>query len=176
MRTTQLLTAATLLLITAQPSLAAPTTLTTTDASSLSSSSSTRRHLHAKRAPYATTANELVDGTTGCRAVTVVYARGTGQDGNVGAAGDVGPLFFNALAGIVGASNLAVQGVDYDADVTGFLSHLAGVGDEGVDTMTKLVAQVSFFLALDFYFVIKKSLWVFLFIFVMWFDLKGPGA
>ncbi|EEY19848.1 cutinase [Verticillium alfalfae VaMs.102] len=43
------------------------------------------------------TSNQLIDGTP-CRRVTLIYARGTTQDGNVGDAAAVGPVFFNALA------------------------------------------------------------------------------
>lgn len=90
-------------------------------------------------AAYADTANELTDGTP-CREVTLIYARGTTQDGNIGAAGDVGPVFMDELAGIIGADALAVQGVDYPADVVGFL---AGGSPSGSRTMANLVALVS---------------------------------
>lgn len=100
---------------------------------------STRRSI-TKRA-YADTANELTDGTS-CREITLIYARGTTQDGNIGAAGDVGPLFMNNLSTIVGADALAVQGVDYAANVIGFLE---GGDPEGSKTMADLVAQVSLF-------------------------------
>ncbi|KAJ0123001.1 cutinase precursor [Diaporthe amygdali] len=85
-------------------------------------------------AVYAGTANELTDGTP-CRAVTLIYARGTTQSGNIGAAGDVGPLMMNNLSTIIGASNLAVQGVDYAADIFGFL---AGGDAKGSQTMADL--------------------------------------
>ncbi|KAJ1559153.1 hypothetical protein HK405_011787, partial [Cladochytrium tenue] len=75
-------------------------------------------------APAATTANlassvqnGLVDGQ--CGALTVVFARGTNEQGNVGTL--VGPPFLQSLAGMVGAANLVAQGVDYAADVQGFL-------------------------------------------------------
>lgn len=128
--------------------LAAPAVITTIPHHSSSAPLSLRPrgrllHAHAKRVAYAVKANEVVDGQTACRAVTVVYARGTTQDGNIGAAGDVGPEFVNALAALVGPENLAVQGVEYDADVTGFLGHLAGTDDEGVENMARLVDQVS---------------------------------
>ncbi|KUI61801.1 Cutinase [Cytospora mali] len=64
-------------------------------------------------------ADQLVDGTA-CRAVTVIYARGTGQQGNIGEPTDVGPLFLDDLAALVGSGNLAAQGVNYSADVSGF--------------------------------------------------------
>lgn len=47
----------------------------------------------------------------------------------------------NNLSAIVGADALAVQGVDYDADVFGFLQ---GGDPEGSQTMADLVALVSF--------------------------------
>lgn len=93
-------------------------------------------------APYDTTSNELVDGTA-CRAVTLIYARGTTQNGNIGAAGDVGPLMMNNVSALIGADKLAVQGVDYDADVIGFLGNLLGVDDAGAQTMADLVSRVS---------------------------------
>lgn len=106
-----------------------------------------------RRAAYAATANELVDGKTGCRAATVIYARGTTQDGNIGAAGDVGPDFFNNLTALVGAGSLAVQGVDYDASIPGFLGNLAGQDGPGVQTMADLVARVSSLPLFSFHFL-----------------------
>ena len=46
-----------------------------------------------------------------CKPVTVVFARGTLELGNVGLL--AGPPFFDALAGLIGRDNLAVQGVPY---------------------------------------------------------------
>ena len=64
-----------------------------------------------------TTQNDLSSGS--CKAVTIIYARGTTEPGNVGVL--VGPPFFDALEGIIGSGNVAVQGVPYPADVEGFL-------------------------------------------------------
>ncbi|KAF3760528.1 family 5 carbohydrate esterase [Cryphonectria parasitica EP155] len=64
-------------------------------------------------------ADQLVDGTA-CRDVTVIYARGTDQEGNIGEPTDVGPEFLDDLGVYVGINNLAAQGVNYSADVTGF--------------------------------------------------------
>lgn len=55
-----------------------------------------------------------------CKPVTIIFARGTTESGNVGTL--VGPPFFKAVAEKVGADNLAVQGVDYPADVDGFVA------------------------------------------------------
>ncbi|KAF4782745.1 cutinase [Colletotrichum scovillei] len=90
-----------------------------------------------KRQYNGDTFNQLTDGTA-CRKVTLIWARGTTQSGNVGEAGSEGPVFFNALAGLVGTSNLAVQGVDYSASILGFL---AGGDAAGSTTMANLVAR-----------------------------------
>jgi len=71
-----------------------------------------------------------------CKAYTVIFARGTGETGNVGTL--VGPPFFQALASRIGSGNLAVQGVDYPADVAGFLE---GGDPAGSTTMASLVEQ-----------------------------------
>lgn len=65
------------------------------------------------------TLNGLVDGSP-CQALTVVFARGTLESGNVGSF--AGPPFFQALASRVGAVNMSVQGVDYPAVSEGFFS------------------------------------------------------
>jgi cutinase len=86
------------------------------------------------------TYNQLTDGTA-CCAVTVIYARGTTQEGNVGSADSEGPTFFNALASrLGGTSRLAIQGVTYPANVLGFL---AGGDANGATTMFNLINTVS---------------------------------
>jgi cutinase len=111
-----------------------------------------------KRQYNGDTYNQLTDGTA-CRPITVIYARGTTQGkfdlqsecetytyfnclaGNVGEAGSEGPTFFNALASRVGGiSRLAIQGVNYPANVFGFL---AGGDAAGATTMFNLINQVS---------------------------------
>jgi hypothetical protein len=69
-----------------------------------------------------------------CAPVTVVFARGTTETGNVGTL--TGPPFFTALQSAVG--QIAVQGVDYPADIPGFL---AGGDSAGATTMAQLVGQ-----------------------------------
>ncbi|KAL8383200.1 hypothetical protein RB595_006792 [Gaeumannomyces hyphopodioides] len=85
------------------------------------------------------TYNQLIDGTA-CRDVTLIYARGTSQQGNVGDPAAVGPLMFNALAAILGADRLAVQGVTYAANVLGFL---LGGDPNGANTMAGHVARAT---------------------------------
>lgn len=63
-----------------------------------------------------------------CGDVTVVFARGTCDPGNVGVL--VGPFFFNSLQNALGSTSLGVQGFDYPASVQGFLS---GAVQPGID-------------------------------------------
>jgi cutinase len=65
-----------------------------------------------------------------CGAVTVIFARGTTETGNVGVL--AGPPFFDALGAIIGAGNLVLQGVDYPASVEAFLD---GGDSGGAQTM-----------------------------------------
>ncbi|CZR62422.1 related to cutinase precursor [Phialocephala subalpina] len=79
--------------------------------------------------------NALVKNTTACPAMSVIFARGTAEPGNVGIL--TGPPFFAAIADYMNATgNLAIQGVDYPADIPGFL---AGGSTQGAQTMAKLV-------------------------------------
>lgn len=97
-----------------------------------------------KRQYTSSTYNQLTDGTA-CRAISLIYARGTNQAGNVGDSAAVGPLFFNNLASRVGGtSQLAIQGVTYSASVAGFL---AGGDSSGSTTMANLISTVSVFFA-----------------------------
>lgn len=68
---------------------------------------------------YMTTYEQLSNGQ--CGDVTLIFARGTDEPGNVGAL--VGPEFYAALEGAVGSGTSVVfQGVDdYDATVTEYL-------------------------------------------------------
>ncbi|KAF9737718.1 hypothetical protein PMIN06_002341 [Paraphaeosphaeria minitans] len=93
-----------------------------------------------KRQYSSSTYNQLTDGKA-CRPISIIYARGTGQQGNVGDSQAVGPLFFNNLASrIGGTSKLAIQGVTYSASVAGFL---AGGDSAGTTTMTNLISQTA---------------------------------
>lgn len=83
-------------------------------------------------------ADQLTDGTA-CRDVTVIYARGTDQSGNIGETTDVGPEFLNYLAGYVGTGSLAAAGVNYSASVDGFEE---GGDPAGSQEMADLAALV----------------------------------
>jgi hypothetical protein len=101
---------------------------------------SPEEHALSKRQYSSSSYNQLTDGTA-CHAISVIYARGTSQQGNVGDAAAVGPLFFNQLASRVGGTSvLAIQGVTYSASVSGFLQ---GGDPTGSTTMTNLISTVS---------------------------------
>lgn len=86
-----------------------------------------------KRLSLSDTRNQLRE----CRPVTVIFARGTIESGNVGAL--VGPPFFNALGLAIGDENVGVQGVEYPATVLGYLE---GRDAEGAATLASLLEQV----------------------------------
>lgn len=66
-----------------------------------------------------------------CGDITVIFARGTTEAGNVGVI--AGPPFFNEIERRLGnGKTLVVQGVDYPANVAGFL---AGGDRQGSQTM-----------------------------------------
>ncbi|KAK7948627.1 cutinase precursor [Apiospora aurea] len=71
----------------------------------------------------------------GCKGMTVIFARGTTETGNVGTV--AGPPFFQALSKKVNG-DLAVQGVEYPADIPGFLQ---GGDKDGSAKMAQLVQQ-----------------------------------
>jgi hypothetical protein len=91
--------------------------------------------IESRQLATADTENDLTNGSP-CKAMTVIFARGTTETGNVGTL--TGPPFFNAMSQAVGASNLAVQGVEYPADIPGFL---AGGDANGSKKMAQLVSQ-----------------------------------
>ncbi|KAF4920562.1 Cutinase [Colletotrichum viniferum] len=80
----------------------------------------------------ANTQNGLQGGA--CANVIVVFARGTTERGNVGTI--AGPPFFQALSAQVGG-NLEVQGIEYPADVPGFLAGGDANGSQEMATLTQ---------------------------------------
>ncbi|KAJ7849168.1 cutinase [Mycena leptocephala] len=69
-----------------------------------------------------------------CKPVTFIFARGTGEDGNVGT--DVGAPLIADLRAALGTAGIAAQGVDYAADVLGYLE---GGDPAGSATMAGLI-------------------------------------
>ncbi|KAJ3119362.1 hypothetical protein HK098_005573 [Nowakowskiella sp. JEL0407] len=82
------------------------------------------------------TENDVVKGI--CKPTIVIFARGTGESGNVGTV--TGPPFFTALKKILGTNNVAVQGVDCPMNTAGIA---AGGDPVGIRTMVSLVKSAA---------------------------------
>lgn len=86
---------------------------------------------------YSSTQNDVTSGGA-CKAMTVLFARGTTEIGNMGTL--VGPLFVSAIGRMMGdTANVAVQGITYPADIPGFL---VGGDQRGSSLMAQMVKQV----------------------------------
>ncbi|KAL6879167.1 carbohydrate esterase family 5 protein [Trichoderma novae-zelandiae] len=72
-----------------------------------------------------------------CGDVTVLFARGTCDPGNVGVL--VGPWFFESLQNVLGSTTLGVQGVPYPASVEGFLT---GAVQPGIDMANQIKSVI----------------------------------
>ncbi|EKG20767.1 Cutinase [Macrophomina phaseolina MS6] len=75
-------------------------------------------------------------GAGNCKAMMVIFARGTTEPGTLGLI--AGPPLQAALKAKMGGGNVQFQGVDYPADVPGFL---AGGDAQGSKTMAQMVTQ-----------------------------------
>ena len=82
------------------------------------------------------TQNDLLDGV--CKTVTVIFARGTLESGNVGSL--AGPPFFDALDTDLGTSNVALQGVDYAASIEGYLEGGDPAGAANLSSLANLAS------------------------------------
>jgi cutinase len=79
-----------------------------------------------------------VTGGGACKAMTILFARGTTEPGNMGSV--AGPPFVSAVGAMMGgAANVAVQGIEYPADIPGFL---VGGSRAGSTLMAQMVGQV----------------------------------
>jgi cutinase len=116
------------------------------------------------------TQNDVANGS-GCKAMTVLFARGTTEGGNMGTI--AGPPFVSAIGKMMGG-DVAVQGIEYPADIPGFL---AGGDAGGSQLMAQMVGQVraacpdtalvmagysyvSYFFSLELYSVRQRRLWM----------------
>ncbi|KAJ5703968.1 cutinase-domain-containing protein [Penicillium malachiteum] len=86
-----------------------------------------------KRQLSGSTENGVTD-NTGCKELTLIFARGTDETGNMGTV--VGPPLATALATLT-SNNVTVQGVNYDASVEGDTT----LGEDGGSDMATLVKQ-----------------------------------
>ncbi|KAK3197292.1 hypothetical protein GRF29_1536g1288076, partial [Pseudopithomyces chartarum] len=103
--------------------------------SEASASFNTNQRPLASSNSFAGNQNDIIDAT--CKPVTLLFAKGTTEDGSMGAL--VGPPLAQALGLAIGADNLAVQGVDYDASVEGFLTGGDPRGIAGYDQGAQLL-------------------------------------
>ncbi|TGO73850.1 hypothetical protein BELL_0326g00050 [Botrytis elliptica] len=71
-----------------------------------------------------------------CSDVTVIFARGTTEIGTLGTV--VGPPFLSALKSALGSSSVTMNGVNYPADIPGFLQ---GGDPAGSKTMASMVTS-----------------------------------
>ncbi|KAL0944833.1 cutinase [Colletotrichum truncatum] len=88
----------------------------------------------AESAGLETTANDL-ERNSACADITVIFARGTTEPGNLGLV--TGPPFMDALKERLGGRSLAVQGVQYPATFAGFNRN----GTDGVPSMTAFIDE-----------------------------------
>ncbi|KAF5392797.1 hypothetical protein D9757_001038 [Collybiopsis confluens] len=75
-----------------------------------------------------------------CADVIVVFARGTTEPGPIGIT--VGPALQASLLGVLGGRSLSFQGVDYPADIPGFLE---GGSPEGSANMAAMLTAAANF-------------------------------
>ncbi|KAF1828557.1 cutinase [Decorospora gaudefroyi] len=88
----------------------------------------------ARAAAIDTTQNDLARNAA-CADMTLIFARGTTEPGNVGLV--TGPPFIDALNEQKGSASLSVQGVEYPASFAGFNRN----GSDGVPSMTMFINQ-----------------------------------
>ncbi|KAH6695861.1 cutinase [Leptodontidium sp. MPI-SDFR-AT-0119] len=75
-----------------------------------------------------------------CKAVTVLFAKGTGENGNMGDGSSPGPAWVAAIRASLGTDKVTVQGIDYDASVLGYL---LGGSPSGTTTYLNTINQAS---------------------------------
>lgn len=83
-----------------------------------------------------TTENGL---SAACKAVTVIYARGTNEAGNVGEI--AGPPWISKLRTGLGTSVVTAQGVTYVADIAGYQAGGSPTGSAEMLRLTNLAAS-----------------------------------
>lgn len=68
------------------------------------------------------TDNATENGLSGaCRPVMAIFAKGTEDNGNVGNGNSPGPAWFSEMRKSIGEENITVQGIDYDANLLGYV-------------------------------------------------------
>lgn len=77
------------------------------------------------------TRNDLVDGN--CGDVVVIFARGTGEPGNIGAL--VAPEFYDELVSALDGKSVSMQGLDSSAYPAVVADYFTGGSDTGAEAM-----------------------------------------
>jgi cutinase len=86
------------------------------------------------------TASDVENGV--CKPVTLIFARGTTEPGNMGSI--VGPPLADAMISLMGANQVAVQGVNYPANVQGAISGATNPkGAAGAMNMAMMAKKVA---------------------------------
>lgn len=84
--------------------------------------------------------NATEDGLSGsCKPITMIFAKGTGENGNVGDGSSPGPALIAQVRKIHGTENVAVQGVAYVADVKGQANRILFLCDLDIMTDSELL-------------------------------------
>lgn len=77
------------------------------------------------------TRNDLIDGN--CGDVMVIFARGTGEPGNIGAL--VAPEFYDELVSAMDGKVVSMQGIDLSAYPAVVADYFTGGSDSGAEAM-----------------------------------------
>ncbi|KHJ35292.1 putative cutinase [Erysiphe necator] len=86
--------------------------------------------------------NATEDGLSGpCKPITMIFAKGTGENGNVGDGSSPGPAWIAEMRKTRGLDMIAVQGVPYNADVEGYLIGGDPEGSERFLNITNLAVE-----------------------------------
>ncbi|KAL2881993.1 hypothetical protein SGCOL_002732 [Colletotrichum sp. CLE4] len=83
------------------------------------------------------TTEDDLEQNAACADITVIFARGTTEPGNIGLV--TGPPFFDALNQQRGTKSVSIQGVEYPATFAGFNKN----GSEGVPSMTNFINEAA---------------------------------
>ncbi|POS83240.1 hypothetical protein EPUL_004703 [Erysiphe pulchra] len=79
-----------------------------------------------------------------CKPVTVIFARGTGESGNVGGAHSPGPALFSEIRNMMGSQNVAIQGVaNYEIETDCDNRYLKGGDPDGSKNYYNLTEQAA---------------------------------
>ncbi|KAB8302019.1 hypothetical protein EYC80_005471 [Monilinia laxa] len=122
----------------AEPEVAAPAETTTEIQVATTEHLASTAHFFTEHAAAAAVTTENGLSTDACKPVIVIFARGTSEAGNVGEI--AGPPLFASLRAALTTAKTTVQGVNYAADVIGYL---AGGDAAGSRTLANLTTYAS---------------------------------